>query len=179
MKGKLKTVFWGFFSLDYRAMEKYLENMAEKGWMLEKAGRITAKFREIEPKNLRFCVDVFKEGEPWAPDNYEEAEEYRRICKEAGWNYVTSHDYLQFFYAAGDKTLTPIQPNEELEQQILKTSLWWGELGRVILLLLLMLGGLYNLSTSGYRSILTFTGVAGTILLPLLGIPLLFMGLYC
>jgi len=30
MKNKTKRVFWGFFSLDYKAMGEYLEEMAEK-----------------------------------------------------------------------------------------------------------------------------------------------------
>lgn len=38
MKNKTKRVLWGFFLLDYKAMETYLEEMAEKGWMLEKIG---------------------------------------------------------------------------------------------------------------------------------------------
>lgn len=32
---KTKRVFWGFFSLDYKAMGEYLEEMAENGWMLK------------------------------------------------------------------------------------------------------------------------------------------------
>jgi hypothetical protein len=51
MKNKMKRVFWGFFALDYKAISIYLEEMAEKGWMLEKVGRMTAKFRAMKPRN--------------------------------------------------------------------------------------------------------------------------------
>src|SRR5690554_3677258 len=85
MKNKTKRVFWGFFSLDYKAMETYLEEMAENGWMIEKVGRMTAKFRAIEPQKLKFFVDVFKGGGPLTPEKTKEAEEYRRLCQESGW----------------------------------------------------------------------------------------------
>ena len=103
MKNKTKWVFWGFFSLDYKAIEIYLEEMAEKGWMIEKVGRLTAKFRAIEPQKLKFYVDVFKEGGPLTPEKTKEAEVYRKHCYELGWIFITSQDYLQFFYADGDK----------------------------------------------------------------------------
>lgn len=102
-KNKIKRAFWGFFSLDYKAVEIYLEEMAEKGWMLEEVGRITAKFKAIEPKKLKFYVDVFEGGGPLTPEITIEAVEYRNLCQESGWNFITSQDYLQFFYAEEDK----------------------------------------------------------------------------
>ena len=84
VKNKTKRVFWGFFPLDYKAMETYLEEMAGKGWMLEKVGRMTARFRAIEPQKLKFYVDVFKEEGPLTPERTKEAEEYRRLCRESG-----------------------------------------------------------------------------------------------
>jgi len=73
MKNKVKWVLWGFFSLDYKAIGEYLEEMASKGWMLERVGRISAKFKDIEPQKLKFYVDVFKGGGPLTPEKTEEA----------------------------------------------------------------------------------------------------------
>lgn len=39
-----------------------MEEMAEKGWMIEKVGHYMAKFRAVEPKRLKFYVDVYEEG---------------------------------------------------------------------------------------------------------------------
>jgi len=134
VKDKTKRVFWGFFSLDYKAIETYLEEMAEKGWMLEKVGRTTAKFRAIEPQKLKFYVDVFKEGGPLTPEKSKEAEEYRRLCQESGWTFITSQDYLQFFYSDGDMEPVPIQTDEVIEHKIVETTIWrsyWMDQSRV------------------------------------------------
>ncbi|MEW6623055.1 MAG: DUF2812 domain-containing protein [Bacillota bacterium] len=179
MRNKTKRVFWGFFSLDYKAMETYLEKMAQEGWMLEKVGRFTAKFKAIEPQNLKFYVDLFKDGGPFSGENHDYVKDYRGLCEETGWHYITSQDYLQFFYAQGDQNPTPIQTDELLEQNIVQTSLWKQELWGVLALFfaLIIVANVY-LFPIKYTNLLSFTGVAGTFVYPLLGIPMLFMGVY-
>ena len=162
MRSKSKTVFWGFFSLDYKAMETYLEDMARKGWMLEKVGRITAKFKAIEPRNLKFYVDVFKEGGPLTPENTREAQEYRNLCQDSGWNYITSQDYLQFFYAEADSDPVPIQTDPALEQKIVQSTLWKHELLSIIATLLVIVFLMAKFYPLKYTSLLYFTGVTVT-----------------
>jgi hypothetical protein len=178
MRSKSKTVFWGFFSLDYKAMETYLEDMARKGWMLEKVGRITAKFKAIEPRNLKFYVDVFKEGGPLTPENTREAQEYRNLCQDSGWNYITSQDYLQFFYAEADSDPVPIQTDQALEQKIVQSTLWKHELLSIIATLLVIVFLMAKFYPLKYTSLLYFTGVTVTFLLPLLGLPVLFIAVH-
>lgn len=177
MRSKSKTVFWGFFSLDYKAMETYLEDMARKGWMLEKVGRITAKFKAIEPRNLKFYVDVFKEGGPLTPENTREAQEYRNLCQDSGWNYITSQDYLQFFYAEADSDPVPIQTDQALEQKIVQSTLWKHELLSIIATLLVIVFLMAKFYPLKYTSLLRFTGVT-VFLLPLLGLPVLFIAVH-
>jgi len=86
--------------------------------MPEKIGQHIAKFRAIEPQKLKFYVDVFIKGRTLTPDNNEELVEYRRLCQESGWTFITSQEYLQFFYADGDSEPVPIQADEEIEQII-------------------------------------------------------------
>lgn len=178
MKNKTKRVFWGFFSLDYKAIEVYLEEMSEKGWMLEKVGRMTAKFRAIEPKKLKFYVDVFKEGGPLTPENTKEAEEYRSLCQESGWNFITSQDYLQFFYAGEDKNPVPIQTDEVLEQKIVETTLWRGEQLSMIIFSIAAVMALVKYFPISHNNLISFVGVAGTFLFPLLCIIMLVSTVY-
>ncbi|WP_313340213.1 DUF2812 domain-containing protein [Sedimentibacter sp.] len=168
MKNKTKRVFWGFFSLDYKAMAEYLEEMAEKGWMLEKVGRITAKFRAIEPRKLKFYVDVFKEGGPLTPEETEESEEYRKLCQESGWTFITSQDYLQFFYADGDSEPVPIQTDEEIEQKIVELTLWKSELLGIFILSLIAVWVFFRLFPISDTNLISFTGFTGTFLFPVL-----------
>lgn len=168
MKNKTKRAFWGFFSLDYKAMEKYLEEMAEKGWMVEKVGRYTAKFIAIEPRKLKFYVDVFKEGGPLTPEKTESSEEYRKLCQESGWTFITSQDYLQFFYAAGDSEPVPIQTDEEIEQKIVEHTLLKNELRGILIFSIIAVFILVRNIPLKYGNLLSFTGVTSTFLFPIL-----------
>lgn len=165
---KTKRVFWGFLSLDYKAIETYLEEMAQKGWMLEKVGVWTAKFRAIEPKKLKFYIDVFKEGGPLSPENTKEAEEYRNLCQESGWSFITSRDYLQFFYAEEGENPTPIQTDDALEQKIVESTLWRRELISVIIFTILAINVMSLYFPPKYKFLLSFVGVTGMLLFPLL-----------
>ena len=169
MNNKHKWVFWGFFSLDYQAMKSYLEEMAEKGWMLEKIGlqQQFAKFRAIEPQKLKFYVDVFKEGGPLTPEKTEESEVYRRLCEESGWKFITSQDYIQFFYAEADSDPVPIQTDEAIEQEIVEHTLLRNELRGYLILSLFAAYLLISSIPLKYSILLSFTGVAGIILLPI------------
>lgn len=168
MKNKTKWVFWGFFSLDYQVMKTYLEEMAEKGWMLEKVGRHLAKFRAIEPQKLKFYVDVFKEGGPLTPEKTEESEAYRNLCQESGWIFITSQDYLQFFYADKDSVPVPIQTDESLEQKIVEHTLLRNELRGFLILSLIVAYLFIKTLPTWYSILLSFTGVTGTFLFPIL-----------
>ena len=168
MKNKTKRVFWGFFSLDYKAMGEYLEEMSEKGWMVEKVGRYTAKFRAIEPQKIKFYVDVFKEGGPLTPEKTEESEAYRRLCQESGWTFITSQNYLQFFYAAGDSQPVPIQTDEEIEQKIVEHTLVRTELRGVLIFAIWAIYILFRIIPVRYTNLLRFTGVISTYLYPVL-----------
>lgn len=168
MKNKTKRVVWGFFSLDYKAMGEYLEEMAEKGWMLEKVGRYTAKFRAIKPQNIKFYVDVFKEGGPLTPEKTESSEEYRKLCQESGWTFICSQDYLQFFYAEGDSEPVPIQTDEEIEQKIVEHTLLKRELRGILIFTILAIYILVRNIPVKYTNLLSFAGVISTYLFPIL-----------
>ncbi len=168
MKNKTKRVFWGFFSLDYKVMGEYLEEMAQKGWMLEKVGRFTAKFRAIEPKKIKFSVDIFEEGGPLDPEKTEKSEEYRRLCRESGWTFITSQDYLQFFYAEEGSNPVPLQTDEEIEQKIIDLTLWKKELLSIFVVLLLGALVFFRHFPVSHANLISFTGFTGTYLFPFL-----------
>ncbi len=168
MKNKTKRVLWGFFSLDYKAMEEYLEKMAEKGWMLVKIGKYIAKFRAIEPQKLKFYVDVFKKGGTLTPDNNEEIVEYRKLCQESGWTYITSQEYLQFFYADRENDPVPIQTDKEIEQRIVENTLLKRELSGFLIILITCIFVLIMSLPIKYTHLLSFVGVSATFLFPIL-----------
>lgn len=168
---KTKRVFWGFYSLDYKAIEFYLEEMARKGWMLEKIGYFTAKFKKMQPADLKFFIDVFADAGPITPENTNETREYRELCKESGWNFITSQDYLQFFYAEEKEDPVPLQTDDVLEQEIVEKTLWKGELRNlIILIVILSVPAVIVLSNpnSIYNLLFSNTSVLAMITLPVL-----------
>lgn len=178
MRNRTKFIFWGFFSLDYKAMGSYLQEMARKGWMLEKVGRMTAKFIAIEPKDIKFCVDIFKFGGPLTPENTREARSYQKKCEDLGWTFITSKDYLQFFYADEDSDPMPIHTNEVEEQKNMKSTLMKYELlgiGIVLFSLYIIISRSFPLS---HTNLLTSMGLYATFVFPILAVFMSFLLLY-
>jgi len=178
MKNKYKIIPWTFLSLDYKAMEEYLEQMAKSGWMLEKIRVGFAKFRVIEPKDIKFCVDVFKDGGPLSSENTREYKVYRRKTEELGWHLITSQDYLQFFYCEEGKAVAPIQNDEEEEFKTVKRTL----LKQNIISTVFMLFLLYKIVTSSYpiryTNLLNYIGIFVTFMYPIFGLTTIFIATY-
>lgn len=144
---KKKRVFWNFIATDYKAMEEFLENMARKGWMLKKIGALSgaAIFEKIPPSNIKFYVDVFKDGGPLVPENILDVKEYRSLCEDAGWHFITSQDYLQFFYAEEGVEPIPIQTDGEMERKLVIKTMLKGELIHLVLIVFILREILYEL----------------------------------
>ena len=55
---------------DHTGMERHLEKMAAKGWLLESIGTTLWRYRRIEPQRLRFSVAYYPdatESDPITP----------------------------------------------------------------------------------------------------------------
>ncbi|MBO5197194.1 MAG: DUF2812 domain-containing protein [Lachnospiraceae bacterium] len=122
-----------------REMERYLEQMAAKGWMLEKMNGAFLTFCSIEPAAYRFAVDLFTDTQGADRVRTDAAESYRACCEEAGWTYVDGFRYMQVFYTEADKEVLPLQTDEVIHSRILRKCLWkevWSSaIGWVIYLL--------------------------------------------
>lgn len=168
MNRKSKWVFWGFLSLDYKAIQIHLEEMASKGWMLVKINRGFAKFKAMPPRQLKFCVDIFSKGGPLTPENTIEVKAYRERCEKMGWQFITSLDYLQFFYADKNDEITPIQTDELLEQKIVASTIWKNELLGLILFIIIACFSTILHYPVNYKNLLNYVGVLGTYVFPVL-----------
>ncbi|MDD2397851.1 MAG: DUF2812 domain-containing protein, partial [Tissierellia bacterium] len=107
-------------------------------------------------------------GGPLTPEKTESSEEYRRLCQESGWTFITSLDYLQFFYAAGDSEPVSIQTDEEIEQKIVEHTLLKNELRGVLIFAILAVYILVKNIPVKYTNLLSFIGVTSTFLFPIL-----------
>lgn len=116
-KKYIKKLF-GFSSYDLKAIEQYLEEMAAKGFMFVKQGSIFFYFEKCEPKQLKFCVDVFDKASVYDTRPEAETQEYIEYCKASGWQYLFTSGKLQYFYTE-DKEATPIQTDNEIKLKLI------------------------------------------------------------
>ncbi len=139
-QARRKRVYWGYSTLDYKGMEAYIEKMSSDGWHLESIGEVWATFREGKPQNLRYSIDVFEQSGTLTPEVTDELKEYRNLCEESGWTFVTSIKHLQIFVSKEEDHLLPLQTDEELEENLAKKKLWRKDFSIGIGVFLLTLG---------------------------------------
>ncbi len=178
MRNKTKTVFWDFIPLDYKAMEEYLEEMAKKGWRLVKVGEVTAKFKKIEPKEIKFYVDIFQGGGPLTPNNTIEAKSYRSRRERLGWNHISSQNHLQFFYANENEDTYITEKDEMTNQESIVNTLWKQELLNSIITFIVLCMMTNALLPFKYTALLDYTGIASLFVLPLLSINIVLRAIY-
>jgi len=77
-------------------IEEHLENMAAKGWRLEKIG-LFWHYRRAEPARVRYAVTYFSESSEFNPSPTENEETLLEYCAAAGWDFVAGlHQMLIF-----------------------------------------------------------------------------------
>ncbi|MDO5401391.1 MAG: DUF2812 domain-containing protein [Eubacteriales bacterium] len=113
MKDK-KRRFEVFSFYDRTGMERHLERMAEKGWMLEKMGAFGWVYRKIQPRRVRFAVSYFPSASEYDPDMTEEQREFQDFCRHTGWELAACSGQLQIFSNVRENPV-PIETDPELE----------------------------------------------------------------
>lgn len=95
--GNTKWVYLNFKPYEFRAVEEYLNKEALRGWKLEKMKGEFLKFKKIEPKRLKYTVDVLDEIAFIDGDNTEKSMEYREFCNMAGWEFICEKNKFQIY----------------------------------------------------------------------------------
>lgn len=106
-----------FSFYDHTGMEKHLEKMAQKGWMLEELTNWGWKYRAIQPQKLHFSVSFDTRASEFAPEPSEEQATFQEFCARSGWKLAASSGRMQVFYNQEEDPL-PIQTDPELEIQM-------------------------------------------------------------
>lgn len=103
-----------FSFYDHTGMEKHLEKMARKGWMVEELSNTTWRYRKIEPQKLHFSVSFDVRASEFAPEPTEEQVTFQEFCARSGWKLAASSGRMQIFYNEEEDPL-PIQTDPEME----------------------------------------------------------------
>ena len=94
VKHRLET----FSFYDYTCIAKHLEKMAAEGWLLDKIGTFTWRYRRIRPAKLTFTVTYFPSATEFDPEPSEEQQTLWEFCERDGWKLAASNAQMQVFY---------------------------------------------------------------------------------
>jgi hypothetical protein len=119
----MRQVYMGTVG-DMKNLEQHYADMAEKGWMINKVGLFTHRYRAAEPCKKRFFVDFLPQITAFDYPENEDAQDYRRICEESGWTFVAANKQFHVFCAGGENNAPiPIHTDNSIHARIyLKAS---------------------------------------------------------
>ena len=136
---QFKREFMPLYSYyDRSGMARHLEEMAAKGWMLEKLGAWSWRYRRTEPQKLRFSITYFPTASQFDPGPGEGLETLRDYCAQAGWTLAADNAQVQVFYS-GDENAVPIETDPGAEFANIRRAMKRSFLPNMVSLLLLSL----------------------------------------
>lgn len=106
---------FAFFSPYQReAIAGYLEKMAARGWMLDKAGNSLWRFRRVEPRRLKVEVVFFPDASGFDPGPTPELMTMEEYCAKDGWTVLARWGQAQVFINEREDP-TPIETDPVIQ----------------------------------------------------------------
>lgn len=106
-----------FSYYDLTGMERHLEKMAERGWLLDKMSALGWRYRRIEPQKLHFTVSYCHRASAYDPEPTEEVQTFYDFCAHTGWRLAAEFGSMQVFYNDQEDPI-PIDTDPALEIQM-------------------------------------------------------------
>lgn len=106
---------------NYPSVERYLESMARKGWLIHKifVGNIFI-FKKIKPQELEFSISPYEIETAFTRKSKKELDEFKDVTKSVGWNYCTKSYNLHIYYKEKHGEALDIHTDEEEEFKLLE-----------------------------------------------------------
>lgn len=124
IKINTKLVLFNVLPYEYKYLEEYLEKMALKGWKLKSMTGGFLKFKKVEPREIKYSVDIMDKISFLDGKNSDVALDYREYCSVSGWNFVCERDKIQVYCSESEIESVPIHTDErEKFDCIFKASL--------------------------------------------------------
>lgn len=111
---KTKRMFPVFSFYDRTGIAFYLQRMALEGWLLEKVGPFSWKFRRIRPQKVHFAVTYFPDASAFDPHPSEKQLRFQDFCEHTGWKLAASNAQMQIYYNE-DLDPTPIETDAVID----------------------------------------------------------------
>ncbi|MBD5148505.1 MAG: DUF2812 domain-containing protein, partial [Oscillibacter sp.] len=105
-----------YYLFDHTGIQRRLEDMAAKGWLLDKLGSLW-RYRRIDPeegKRLRFAVTYFPEASAYDPEPRDGQWDYQELCRDAGWTHAATLGQMQVFYTEAEDPV-PLETDPQIQ----------------------------------------------------------------
>ena len=112
LRKKREYILYSFY--DRTGIEKHLEHMAAKGWMVEKMGRMFWTYHRAEPKAVHFSVVYFAPASEFDCAPGEAQQTFQDYCAAAGWTLAASWSQMLIF-ASDAEAPTPIETDAAVQ----------------------------------------------------------------
>ena len=173
MTERKKRVFWGYAPYDYRATEKLLERMSEKGWLLSSCSPFIGVFTQCEPRRRYFRAAICDRQDP----DGKSREKYIEQWQGTGMKHLCDYDRYFWFYTEQKKSM-PDEGYASAEKYLLGSAVWRKEIYCALIMALAVCFGLIRLNKLSYTSFVSYSEFAKALILPLFGPVCIAIGLY-
>ena len=95
----VKRCFANFSPFDQSTIETKLEEMAARGWMIQKLGNLFWTYERMEPQKLHFAVTYFPDASEFDPKPSEGQLTREEFCAQDGWQLAVCWGAMQIFYS--------------------------------------------------------------------------------
>lgn len=96
----VKRCFANFSPFDQSTIETKLEEMAARGWMIQKLGNLFWTYERMEPQKLHFAVTYFPDASEFDPKPSEGQLTREEFCAQDGWQLAVRWGAMQIFYTS-------------------------------------------------------------------------------
>lgn len=93
---------------DYKLLEKYLNEMARKGWHLVSFHSFLTGlmvFEKWEETDIRYMVDYYKTQKYFDMKEEEKMKEYHMLVEQYGYQYILSWNYIQIYQIVSENAM--------------------------------------------------------------------------
>lgn len=144
---------------DHTGIARHLEQLALKGWLLEKTGFFWT-YRKAPRQRVRYAVTYFPTSSDFNPTLPEKEAMFRDFCESAGWEFVAQAGEMQIFRSFRPDP-TPLDTEPMVQVETIHRSMKGSHLksqATIAALMVFQLGMLLWRLFSDPLSILTYSG---------------------
>ena len=120
MKHRYELPLYSFY--DHTGMVRHLEQMARRGWRLDKLGGMMWRYQPIEPRRLKYALVYFPEVTGFEPTPPESHLRLQELCAQAGWILAATAGKFQV-YCNEDPDAVPLETDPGIQVDIIHRTM--------------------------------------------------------